>query len=206
MRILLVDDDRLVLATLAQGLRTEGYDLDIAADGQEALTAVRTQKYDIAILDIRMPDMTGVELARRMKQICDTPILFLSAYSEKATVESALAEGGLGYAVKPIDIRQLVPAIEAALARASDLRKLADMTIQLQQALSGGRNTSTAVGILMERYALSKDASFERLRSKARSSGCKLEVLAGEVIDSAECLNSLNGQSAKQSLKSPENA
>ena len=190
-RVLVVDDDRLVLATLARGLRAEGYEVETASDGQSAMVAVQRNTYDIAILDVRMPDMSGVDLAQRLKQLANMPVLFLSAYNDKEIVEAALAEGGLGYMVKPIDIPQLLPAIEAALARGQELQSLNNVTGQLQNALSGGRSVSTAIGILMERHRISADMAFNRMRSQARSKGCKVEVLADGVIAACETLNSL---------------
>ena len=190
-RVLVVDDDRLVLATLARGLRSEGYYVDTANDGQSALEAVENNTYDIAILDVRMPDMSGVDLAQKLKQIANMSVLFLSAYNDKEIVESALAEGGLGYMVKPVEIPQLVPAIEAAWVRGQELRALTEVTGQLQQALSGGRNVSTAIGILMERHKLSSEEAFNRLRMAARMKGCKAEVMAESVVEAAELLNGM---------------
>ena len=192
-RVLVVDDDRLVLATLARGLRAEGYVVDTASDGQSALEAAEHNIYDIAILDVRMPDMSGVDLAQRLKQLANMPVLFLSAYNDKDIVEAALAEGGLGYMVKPVEIPQLVPAIEAAWVRGQELRNLTDVTGQLQQALSGGRSVSTAVGIIMERHKMGGDAAFNRLRAMARSKGCKIEVIAEQLVEASEMLNSVNG-------------
>lgn len=192
MRILLVDDDRLVLSTVGNGLRGEGYAVEIASSGKEAIALAEQTGCDLAILDIQLPDMSGVDLARCLKQAGDTPVLFLSAFNERSTVEAALAEGGLGYLVKPVDIHQLVPAVEAALARARDLKALTEVTGQLQQALAGGRNTSTAIGILMERHLLGYDEAFQKLRSAARAKGCKIEVLASRLVDAAETLNTLS--------------
>ena len=188
-RVLVVDDDRLVLATLARGLRVEGYEVDTASDGQSAMVAAQRNEYDIAILDVRMPDMSGVDLAQRLKQLANMPVLFLSAYNDKDIVEAALAEGGLGYMVKPIDIPQLVPAIEAALARGQELQSLNHVTGQLQSALSGGRAVSTAIGILMERHRISGDTAFNRIRAQARSKGCKVEMIADAIVAACETLD-----------------
>jgi response regulator NasT len=190
-RILLVDDDSLVLAGLALGLKGEGYQVTTAGDGGQALAAVAEADYDLAVVDIRMPDMSGIELAARFRHEGGPPVMFLSAFSDKEAVSAALAEGGLGYVVKPVDIVQLVPAIEAALARARDLRALLDITEQLHQALAGGRNTSTAIGVLMERHSLGQEAAFNRLRTAARSRGCKVEALAARLVEASDLLNSL---------------
>lgn len=193
-RILLVDDDSLVLAGLALGLRGEGYAVDTAGDGAQALAAVAGASYDLAVVDIRMPRISGIELARQLRQGGGPPVMFLSAFSDKDSVREALAEGGLGYVVKPVDIVQLVPSVEAALARARDLNALLEVTEQLHQALAGGRNTSTAIGILMERHSLGQETAFKKLRMAARSKGVKVEALATQVVDATDLVNTLFSQ------------
>lgn len=192
-RLLVVDDDRLVLATLGRGLRAEGYTVMTAADGQAALAASADNEFDLAVLDIRLPDMSGMDLARRLREERGIQSLFLSAYGEKDLVAAASAEGGLGYVIKPVDVSNLVPSLETAMSRARDLRGLAAARTQLQQALGSGRVTSTAVGILMERFALGRDAAFQRLRAEARSTGSKIEKLADDLVNATELLNRLGG-------------
>ena len=190
-KLLIVDDDRLVLATLARGLRSEGYDVDTAEDGEAAIEAAGRTSYDLVISDIRMPTMTGVELAHRLKQQHNLPAMFLSAFNDKDMVRQALAEGGLGYVIKPVEVTQLAPAIEAALARARDINALAAATEQLQTALTGGRNTNAAMGILMERHRLTHEDAFNKLRAEARKKNCKIEDLATTLVEALNGLNSV---------------
>jgi Response regulator receiver domain. len=112
--LLLVDDERLVLATLAQGLSKAGYAVSTAesVDEAEALLA-SGERPDLVILDVSMPGRNGLELAERLHSFDHIPFLLLTAYSDQAIVEQAAACGALGYLVKPVDTRQLVPAIEA---------------------------------------------------------------------------------------------
>ncbi|MCP5196957.1 MAG: response regulator [Gammaproteobacteria bacterium] len=193
--ILLVDDDRLILSTLGSGLRQAGYTVIEAASGEAALAFIQHQQLpNLAILDIRMPGISGIELARRLQETHHIPTLFLSAYSDKRMVEDAIKEGGLGYIVKPVDIPQLVPAIEAALARAQDLKTLGKLKNQLEEALKKGRDTTTATGILMERQGLQRQEAFELLRTQARTQRRRLESLAREIIDAVETLNTLKAK------------
>lgn len=189
--ILLVDDDRLILGTLSNGLRQTGYTVTEAASGEAALVFAQHQIPDLAILDIRMPGMSGIELARRLRDTHRVPALFLSAYSDKQMVEEAINEGGLGYVVKPVDVPQLVPAIEAALARSRDLKALGKAKDRLEEALKGGRDTTTAIGILMERRGLRRQDAFELLRAHARAQRRRLELLARDIVDAAETLNAM---------------
>ena len=189
--ILLVDDDRLVLATLAKGLENSGYLVTTAESGEQALQQAAETPFDLAILDICMPGLSGIETARMLREQFDIPGLFLSAYNEEDTVQQAVSGGGLGYVVKPVDAPQLIPAVEAALARARDLRALIDTKQQLEQALSGQRTNSVAVGILMERRRLAEAEAFETLRASARSSNRKLDELSRELVDALEQVNTL---------------
>jgi len=189
--ILLVDDDRLVLTTLGIGLRRAGYSVHEASSGEAALAMAKETRFDIAILDIGMPDISGTELAGQLLSDHDLPAMFLSAYIAEDTVDEAVAKGGLGYLVKPIDVPQLIPALESALARARDLQALMKLKGQLEHALGSGRDTSTAVGILMERHGLGRQAAFDSLRRIARSRGTRVEALAGELVEAAESLNAV---------------
>ena len=113
----------------------------------------------------------------------------LSAYSDAKTVEAAIHNGALGYAVKPLDVAQLVPAIEAALARSNEMQDLRNTRQQLQAALDSERNINLAVGITMMQHRIKRSAAFELLRTSARSRRCKLADLATEVIRAADQLN-----------------
>ncbi len=188
-KVLLVDDDRLVLATLGSGLEQAGYAVQVCASPEESKRILNIESPDIVVLDVRMPGASGIDLARDLHDTFDIPFIFLTAYSESEVVMQAARYGALGYVVKPVGISQLVPAIEAALARADDLRKLRETGSQLQTALNENREVSMAVGLLMERRRLGRKQAFDLLRSTARSQRRKIGEVAQEMIDAAELLN-----------------
>jgi response regulator NasT len=187
--ILIVDDDRLVLATLGHGLRDAGYRVSEAAEGAAALALVSRDKPDLALLDVRMPDISGVKLAERLAAEHAVPFMFLSAYGDPDIIQRATELGALGYLVKPLDVPQIIPSIEAALARSAQIRSLTDTGEQLSQALESGRETSMAIGILMERRALDRDEAFQALRSYARSQRRRIHEVAAEIVDAVEKVN-----------------
>jgi len=117
--ILVVDDNRLVLATLTDGLTQAGYRVVDADNGDDAMLLAREQKPDLALLDIRMEGKSGFDVARYLRTQCRMPFMFLSAFSDEETVARVKALGAVAYLVKPLDIRRIVPAVEAAFA---DLR------------------------------------------------------------------------------------
>ncbi len=186
-RILVVEDDRLVLATLVEGLLRAGFEVDGVDGSREAVALVEASDFDLAILDVHMPEMSGLEVADRLRERC--PVLILSAYSDPDVVEAAIRGGAVGYLVKPVDVTQLIPAVEAALARGGDLRRLADAERHLNQALRQGREISVAVGLVMERHAVSQKEAFEALRRQARSCRVKLAEVAQQMVAAAETVN-----------------
>ncbi|MCB1891362.1 MAG: ANTAR domain-containing protein, partial [Rhodocyclaceae bacterium] len=104
-------------------------------------------------------------------------------------VREAIAHGALGYLVKPVDIHQLIPAIEAAVARAADLWGLRNTERQLQTALNENREVSMAVGLLVERRRISRQQAFDALRATARTQRRKIGEVAEEILSAAELLN-----------------
>ena len=124
-----------------------------------------------------------------LREHTQIPFVFLSAYGDDDIVSQGVAEGALVYLVKPLDVSQLVPAIETALSRSQDLYQLRQAQHQLTTALAGNRSTSVAVGLIMERYRLSERDAFERLRLFARSNRRKLHDVAEEIVNAAESFN-----------------
>ena len=173
-RLLLVDDDRLVLSTMAAGLRQAGYRVDEAGSGDRALELCAQARPDLAVLDVRMSGLSGVEVAERLQEYA-IPFLFLTAYGEEELVRNAVKLGALGYLVKPVDIQQMAPEIEAALGRAAEIRNL-------RIALDQKRETSIAIGILMERHRFTAEQAFEQLRNLARSQRRKVVEVATAIV------------------------
>lgn len=189
--LLLVDDDRLILATLASGLRSAGYQVRTAesVDDAEALLAGGLRP-DLALIDVSMPGRGGLELAERLQGLDHVPFVMLSAYSDAPTVERASGFGALGYMVKPLDIVQIKPAIQAALQRGQEIETLRQTRAQLQIALDSDRDINVATGITMMQYRLPRTAAFELLRSASRSQRRKLSEVATEAIQICEKLHS----------------
>lgn len=188
--LLLVDDEPLVLATLSIGLSRAGYLVSTAESVNEAeATLASGERPDLVILDVSMPGRSGLELVERLHSFDHIPFMLLTAYSDQEIVEQAAECGALGYLLKPVDARQLVPTIEAVMARAAELRSLQATGQQLQNALDSEREISIAVGITMVQYRLGRKAAFELLRKTARSRRCKLAELAMDIIRASEALN-----------------
>lgn len=187
--VLVADDDRLVRVTVAGGLRQSGYVVVEAADGIEALERAAELRPDLAILDVRMPRLSGLDAARRLREELGVPSVILSAYDDKADVDRAGEEGVLGYLVKPIDASQIVPTVETAIRRSRELTDLRESEFHLNRALAQARATSVAIGILMERHRLGEEQAFQALRTRARSQRRKVAEVASEIVGATELLS-----------------
>lgn len=188
-QLLLVDDDRLVLSTLCRELQHDGYATTPAESMQDALTLLKDGlRPDLAILDVRMGDGDGLQLAQCLQAFDKLPFIMLSAYSDMDTVQRAATLGALGYLVKPINAAQLVPTIEAALQRAREIRALNDSTAQLQNTLNTDRLIDVGVGITMAQHRLGRQAALEVLRQSARTQRRKLTNLAHDLIHAIEAI------------------
>jgi response regulator NasT len=198
--ILLVDDDTFLLDYIATVLRQAGYDTVVAASAAEALQRIAEREaahqepgFALALLDISMPGMSGLELARRLKEHAEVPFMFLSAVDDAETARQAASHGAVGFVVKPVDAARLLPAFEAALARADEIRQLRRTEANLNAALAAGRETSLAVGLLMARYQTDRNTAFEVLRDHARARRRKMNEVAEQIVAAEELLNSLHG-------------
>ena len=184
--ILIVDDDRLTTTLISAVLSSAGHHVTQASSGLDALMLVGEHDYALALLDINMPGMSGLELGRHLKAESTVPFMFLSANKDEATVKQGVEYGAIGFLVKPIDAESLIPAVTAALARAGEIRALRRSEANLTSALAAGRENSIAVGLLMARYHVNRDQAFSVLREFARSNRRKLSEVATELLEAEE--------------------
>jgi response regulator NasT len=192
--ILVVDDDRLVLATVVAGLRQADFDVIEADNGDDAILLARKHKPALAILDMRMQGKSGMDVARYLAANTNTGFMFLSAFGDSDIIEEATRLGALGYLVKPLDVKQIVPAVRAALVRVQEQPReprAGARPAAIAPAAAPGREQSVAIGILMERLRLDYDRALEALRAQARSEGRSVDELAAHMVDAANRLNSI---------------
>lgn len=189
--LLLVDDDSLVLATLSMGLRDAGFQVIEADSGEEAVSLCEENKIDLALLDINMPGISGIETAKIIFEKNHVPFIFLSAFDDNNIVNDAITHGALGYLVKPINVNQLIPTIETALTRAADIQSLMAHQDNLNIALSKSRETSVAIGIFMSHTSLSPEDAESAIRLYCRNTQQKMSHVAKKIIKASENLNSL---------------
>lgn len=200
-KILVVDDDRLVLATLTHGLAQAGYEVIDADNGDDAILLARQHRPELALLDIRMEGKTGFDVAAYLREYCQIPFMFLSAFSDEATVAQVKELGALSYLVKPLDIQQIVPAVEAAFANRPKVLAAAAASAAAALATPGAttgvdtdplaHTVALAVGIVMHRHSMGRKQALDKLKQQARTEGRSVEALCERLLNAQEVLAGL---------------
>ncbi|HKT43220.1 MAG TPA: response regulator [Gaiellaceae bacterium] len=187
MRILVAEDETIIRLDLKDMLARAGYDVCAEArDGEEAVALARSEEPDLAIMDVKMPKVDGIEAARRILDERPIPIVMLTAYGQDELVSRAVEAGVFGYLVKPFREQDLLPAIAAARARHDELVALREEAESLAEALAARKVIERAKGLLMEKEKISEQDAFARLRRASQSSGRPLKVIAEAVVATLE--------------------
>jgi len=183
VRILIAEDETIIRLDLRELLEGAGFEVCAEArDGEEAVTLAREASPDLAIMDVKMPQLDGIEAARRILDERPIPIVMLTAYGQDELVSRAVEAGVFGYLVKPFREQDLLPAIQTARARHDELMAVRDEAESLAEALSARKAIERAKGLLMAREGLSEEEAFARLRKASQLSGRPLKVVADALI------------------------
>ena len=183
MRILIAEDETIIRLDLRALLEKAGLDVCAEArDGEEAVELARTERPDLAIMDVKMPRLDGIEAARRILDERPIPIVMLTAYGQDELVSRAIEAGVFGYLVKPFRETDLLPAIATARARHEELQTLREEAESLSEALAARKVIERAKGLLMAKEGLTEDEAFDRLRRASQVSGRPLRVIAEAVV------------------------
>jgi AmiR/NasT family two-component response regulator len=187
MRILVAEDETIIRLDLRDLLVRSGFDVVAEArDGEEAVALAREHEPDLAIMDVKMPRLDGIEAARRILDERPIPIVMLTAYGQDELVSRAVEAGVFGYLVKPFREADLLPAIRTARARHEELAAIREQAESLAEALAARKSIERAKGLLMEREGLSEHEAFARLRKASQVSGRPLRVVAEAVVATFE--------------------
>jgi len=182
-RILIAEDETIIRLDLRTLLEKAGFDICAEAqDGEQAVELARSQEPDLALLDVKMPKLDGIEAARRILDERPIPIVMVTAYGEQELVSRAVEAGVFGYLVKPFRETDLLPAIETARARHTELVELRAEADSLAEALAARKAIERAKGLLMEREGLNEQEAYARLRKASQISGRPLRVVAEALI------------------------
>jgi len=182
-RVIIADDESIIRMDLREMLTNLGYlVVGEAGDGRSAVNLARELKPDVAILDIKMPDMDGIEAARILTGEKIAPVVLLTAYSQRDLVERAKEAGVVGYITKPMRESDLTPAIEVAMARFSEFRALEKEVGDLKQALETRKLVDRAKGILMDTQGLTEAEAFRRIQKMSMNKRRPMKDVAEAII------------------------
>ncbi|MEV0329518.1 response regulator [Micromonospora echinospora] len=182
-RVLIAEDEALIRLDLAEMLVEEGYEVvGEAGDGETAVRLAEELKPDLVILDIKMPIMDGLAAAERIAGARIAPVIILTAFSQRDLVERARAAGAMAYLVKPFQKSDLVPAVEIALSRYSEISALEAEVAGLTDRLEIRKTVERAKGALMSTYNMSEPQAFKWIQRTAMDHRMTMKEVAERIL------------------------
>jgi AmiR/NasT family two-component response regulator len=186
LNILVADDESIIRLGLKQILEEAGHTVSTAENGVAALRQAEGFTPDLVILDIKMPEMDGLEAARLLLERAQVPIIFLTAYGEKELVERAARLSVMGYLVKPIKEAELLAMIEVAAHRFEEQAHTATAAAEMRSELASRHTIDRAKGLLMQSEGISELDAYHRLQQRAQAERRTLLEVAEEVVRDAQ--------------------
>lgn len=166
MRVLIVDDESLIRMDLRDIIESCGHEVVAeGTNGVEALALCKKHKPDIILMDVKMPELDGIEAARQIGFHHEAPVVLLTSYSQQDLIDKARDSGVYGYLIKPVREEQLVPTLEMALGRYKSDAQLREKMAELEKSLEDRKIIQKGTGILMELYSISEVEAYNRIRT-----------------------------------------
>ena len=182
IRILVAEDETIIRLDLVEMLTEAGYEVIAQAEnGAVAIELAKQYKPDLAILDVKMPEVDGITAAEQIISI--SPVLMLTAFSQRELIERARDAGVMAYVVKPFSINDLVPAIEIAISRHKQMKSLEAEVADIYERLESRKIIDRAKGILMNALNLSEPEAFSWIQKTAMDRRISMKEVAAAVID-----------------------
>lgn len=183
LRVLIADDEPIIRLDLKNMLESLGYEVVAeAGDGVSAVEAARTLKPDVAILDIKMPGMDGIDAANILNSEKIAPVVLLTAFSDMDLINRAKEAGVFAYLVKPFRENDLRPAIEIAISRYKEFLALEEEVNELEDKLETRKLVERAKGILMDQYGLKEQEAFRRIQIQSMNTRKSMKEIAEAII------------------------
>ena len=181
--VVVAEDEAIIRMDLVEVLREEGY--DVVADcgrGDDAVRLVTEHRPDLALLDVKMPGLSGIDAAREISSATDTAVVMLTAFSQRELIHEASDAGAMAYLVKPYQREDLVPAVELAIARRRESAALAGELAAAEQRLEERKTIDRAKGRLIDEHGLSETDAFQFLQRSAMSTRRRMIDIAHAVL------------------------
>ncbi|MEY2626590.1 MAG: hypothetical protein RJB08_349 [Actinomycetota bacterium] len=182
-RVVIAEDEAIIRLDLRETLEEEGYEVVAETGrGDQVLDLVRQHRPDLAILDIKMPGIDGLEASRLVSAEKLCPVVLLTAFSQREIVEQARDAGALAYIVKPFQKSDLVPAIEVAIGRFRELQVLASEVGALEEQLETRKIIDRAKGVLLDKFGLAEAEAYGFIQRAAMSERSKMRDIAERIL------------------------
>ena len=183
IQVVIAEDEAIIRLDLRESLKSEGYEVvGETGRGDEAVELVRSLKPDVAILDIKMPGLTGIEAAKKISDERLAAVLILTAFSQRELIHEASEAGALAYLVKPFQRSELVPAVELASARFAEINALKDQAALLKEDLDSRKLIDRAKGWLMDGSGMGENEAYRYLQTQAMEKRTTMRKVAEIVI------------------------
>jgi two-component system, response regulator PdtaR len=183
-RVVIAEDEAIIRLDLKETLEEEGYQVvGETGRGDEAVELVRTQRPDVAILDVKMPGLDGLSAARAITGEHLAAVLILTAFSQRDLIEQARDAGALAYLVKPFQRSELIPAVEVAIGRFREIKGLYEQAASLEEQLETRKIVDRAKGRLMDLHHLSEQDAFSFIQRTAMAERLTMRAVSQQVID-----------------------
>ncbi|MDM5360857.1 ANTAR domain-containing response regulator [Peribacillus sp. RS7] len=182
-RILVVEDESIVLLDITIMLKDAGYDVvGHARDGEKAVELAHALQPDLVLMDIKMPKMNGLKASEVISNTFQIPVLLLTAFSQREYIDEAKRANIVGYLVKPITEANLIPAVEIALLQAANAKKYQERNAQLDETLTNRKVIEKAKGIIMKRKKVTEETAYKKLRRLSMDKQLSMETVARMII------------------------
>lgn len=192
MRVLIVDDESLIRMDLRDIIESCGHEVVAeGTNGVEALALCKKHKPDIILMDVKMPELDGIEAARQIGFHHEAPVVLLTSYSQQDLIDKARDSGVYGYLIKPVREEQLVPTLEMALGRYKSDAQLREKMAELEQSLEDRKIIQKGTGILMELYSISEAEAYNRIRTLSMNKQISIIETCNLIIKQSNKLNNI---------------
>lgn len=182
-KIVIADDEMIICMDLKEILEEAGHEvIGMAADGVEALKLVKEKKPDVAILDIQMPEIDGLQVAKLIAHDHIAPVVLLTAFGEEETIEKAKKSDVFGYVVKPAEERTLLPAIEIAVSQFQTKNEIVNKVKNMERELAARKVIERAKGLLMTNYGLTEEIAYKKMQQISMKRGKPIEIIAEKIV------------------------
>jgi two-component system, response regulator PdtaR len=184
LRVLVAEDEALIRLDLVEMLREQGYDVcGEAADGQAAVDLATELRPDLVFLDVKMPVLDGLTAAERIVEARIAPVVILTAFSQRDLVERAREAGAMAYLVKPFQKKDLLPTVEMAVSRFTELLALEQEVADLHGRLETRKVVERAKGVLQAEHGMSEPEAFRWIQRASMDSRRSMRAVAQDVLD-----------------------